>query len=58
MISTKEYEGLYEIINIKEDIVEKTVDRFNRLFGGEDNYNTFRGCYTLSHLLRLNVNIH
>jgi len=54
MISNKEYESLYELLNAKEESLERVYERFVKTWGAE-SVNLFRPCFSLANFLSLNV---
>lgn len=56
MITNKEYESLYELLNAKEDTLERVYDRLTKTWGVE-SVNLFRPCFSLANFLSLNVSV-
>lgn len=54
MITNKEYESLYELLNAKEDYLEKLYERFVKAWGSE-SASLFRPCFSIANFLSLNV---
>jgi hypothetical protein len=54
MLSNKEYESLYELLNSKEETLERILEKFSKVWSGE-SVTLFRPCFALSSFLSLNV---